>query len=566
VQTREVLQMVRNEFFPNATVTEALKVAENYLGLEGAAELAQKQQKTAGELLDLIGDSRVAAARTGSALNWLLRAPLSWPAITVLAVVSIAVLGCGAFLAARYSHAWPALYSVVAEIGVVVALFTGWAKQHLGTITKGLNQFDNVRRQIEAKLADERAKKHAELADAEKQRNEATVKVEQARIRLNAAEERVAKAERELQESRSVNRIARLLEQRLVSKSYEQYLGIVAAIRADFQALSDLMKKMRDEAHRENETLRPIDRIVLYIDDLDRCPSEKVVSVLEAIHLLLAFELFVVVVGVDIRWAARSLAEKYPCHLSPGIFESHGGNQHGEAETDSGSALDYLEKIFQIPFWLPPMEEDASRNMIAEMVPRIAEKATGAGEHQIANRQTDPPTESSEIEREQKSPVHGALVPIDATKPALLTIEPEERNFMLGLAGAVGKSPRRLKRFVNTYRILKASLDGLQRETFVVQGGNQGEYRAAMALLALVTGAPSSSLGLLEFLAKSKENDPLDTLDQHVRQLKDVSEALYAQAALAAYRRSAANNELTLQDLQKWAPRVARFSFRSGPM
>ena len=54
---------------------------------------------------------------------------------------------------------------------------------------------------------------------------------------------------------------------------------------------------------------------------------------------------------------------------------------------------------------------------------------------------------------------------------------------MLGLAGAVGKSPRRLKRFVNTDRLLKASLDGLQRETFVVLGGRQGEYLAAMALL-----------------------------------------------------------------------------------
>jgi KAP family P-loop domain len=566
VQTRDVMQIVRNEFFPKATVKDALKVAENYLGLEGAAELAQKQQQTGGELLDLIGDARVTAARTGSTLNWLVRAPVSWRAITVLGVVSIAVLGLGAFLATRYSHAWPAIYSVVAEIGAVIAIFTGWAKHHLATVTKGLNQLDNVHREIDAKLADERAKKHTELAVAEKQRNEATVKVEQAQIRLNAAEEGVAKAERELQDSRSVNRIARLLEQRLDSKSYEQYLGIVAAIRADFQALSDLMKRMRDEDRRGNEALRPIDRIVLYIDDLDRCPSEKVVSVLEAIHLLLAFELFVVVVGVDIRWAARSLAEKYPCHLSAGIFESHGNSLHGEAETDSGSALDYLEKIFQIPFWLPPMEEDASRNMIAEMVPRTTNGAETPDERQTAERQADQPTGATSTGSEQEHHGHGQFGSTNTTKPALLTIEPEERNFMLGLAGAVGKSPRRLKRFVNTYRILKASLDGLQRETFVVQGGNQGEYRAAMALLALVTGAPSSSLGVLEFLAKSKENDALETLDQHVSQLSGLSEVQYAQAALAIYRKSTATTQPTVQELQKWAPRVARFSFRSGRM
>ena len=39
-------------------------------------------------------------------------------------------------------------------------------------------------------------------------------------------------------------------------------------------------------------------RIVLYVDDLDRCPSDRVVELLEAVHLLLAFALFVVVVGV----------------------------------------------------------------------------------------------------------------------------------------------------------------------------------------------------------------------------------------------------------------------------
>jgi hypothetical protein len=64
---------------------------------------------------------------------------------------------------------------------------------------------------------------------------------------LKAAEEQVARAEREVEESRSVNRIARLLEERLNSKSYEQYLGIVAAIRADFDKLSKLMRTMQEE-------------------------------------------------------------------------------------------------------------------------------------------------------------------------------------------------------------------------------------------------------------------------------------------------------------------------------
>ena len=42
-----------------------------------------------------------------------------------------------------------------------------------------------------------------------------------------------------------------------------------------------------------------LSRIILYIDDLDRCDPERVIDVLQAVHLLLAFPLFVVVVAVD---------------------------------------------------------------------------------------------------------------------------------------------------------------------------------------------------------------------------------------------------------------------------
>ena len=53
-----------------------------------------------------------------------------------------------------------------------------------------------------------------------------------------------------------------------------------------------------------------VDRIILYIDDLDRCPEANVVEVLQAVHLLLAFPLFVVVVGVDSRWLLHSLQSR----------------------------------------------------------------------------------------------------------------------------------------------------------------------------------------------------------------------------------------------------------------
>src|SRR5262245_63527213 len=94
----------------------------------------------------------------------------------------------------------------------------------------------------------------------------------------------------------------------------------------------------------DDDAPAPIERIVLYIDDLDRCSPEQVVEVLQAVHLLLALELFVVVVGVDPRWLLRALRGEYRAMLTGE------GSAPDEDEWWQTTPQDYLEKIFNIPF------------------------------------------------------------------------------------------------------------------------------------------------------------------------------------------------------------------------
>jgi hypothetical protein len=267
-------------------------------------------------------------------------------------------------------------------------------------------------------------------------------------------------------------------------------------------------------------------------------------------------------VGVDVRWAARSLAERYPRHLSTGKYE--GTSAHADAE-EGASALDYLEKIFQIPFWLPPMDEQASRNMIAELIPRSKGEDGVPGESgmQLGGSSTNSANTVSTEDVKATPEVDPSTRPTPVKAEPLL-IEAEERRFILSLAEAVGKSPRRLKRFVNTYRIFKGSIDALARETFVIDSGRRGEYRAAMTLLALVTGAPRSSLALLQQLAEQNDDEPFDTFAQKIPALVARDETTYVQAALQAYRTATAHTALTVRELRHWMPQVTRFSFRSG--
>jgi hypothetical protein len=537
-------------------VDKAVALAERYLEIPGAANLRQEGSRTGNELMKLVEDARVTSARAKSAWDWLLRAPIDWRELRPWAAVTALLLVVGVALAIHFRASWPAFYGLAINIAMVTGVAVRWAKRNLAVVSKGLDQIDAIRGRIDAELAARQAATEVEVVAARQQHEAAMAELAQAEEQLREADAELALAEKDVADSSSISRMAKLLEDRLSGKSYERYLGIVAAVRADFQRLSDLMKDLRAKRDAKVEALQPVDRIVLYIDDLDRCSSAKVVAVLEAVHLLLTFELFIVVVGVDVRWIARSLADKYPMHMTAGLYESGGTEQTG---ADGLSALDYLEKIFQIPFWLPPMEEDCSRNMIAEMVPRMAE-ATGTAEAGPGAPSADSQTGDGVTVVADEGPAEGAARESGANARPLV-IEPEERRFMLQLAGAVGKSPRRLKRFVNTYRILKASLDNPQQETFVVKGGSQGEYRAAMTLLAIVTAAPRTSLGMLEFLAGPGTTD-LVAFEDHIASAKDRSESRYAQAALQAYRAAEPGADLGL--LRVWAPQVARFSFRSG--
>jgi hypothetical protein len=135
-------------------------------------------------------------------------------------------------------------------------------------------------------------------------------------------------------------------EARRQAEAYRQQVNDLITADADKKLLTDPEKAALKETTKEPEktgsdsTGSAFDRIILYIDDLDRCPPHKVVDVLQAVHLLLTFPLFIVVVAVDVRWVSRSL-------------ETHYEKLIGSAE--GATAVDYLEKIFQVPYWVRRM-------------------------------------------------------------------------------------------------------------------------------------------------------------------------------------------------------------------
>lgn len=109
------------------------------------------------------------------------------------------------------------------------------------------------------------------------------------------------------------------------------------------QFLDQFQEKFRELVTR----LLPADsRLVVFIDDLDRCVPEKALEVLEAIKLFLDAERCVFVVGVERRIIEQGIRVKYQ------------GLRFDDTTQDTLiTGEEYLEKIIQIPFHLPPLDQ-----------------------------------------------------------------------------------------------------------------------------------------------------------------------------------------------------------------
>jgi WD40 repeat protein len=159
---------------------------------------------------------------------------------------------------------------------------------------------------------------------------------------------------------------------RLADDEYRRQEGLLALLRRDLEELSRRLAPPHPDDRTPGQSGPDTERIILYIDDLDRCPADRVVQVLQAIHLLLAFPLFVVIVGVDSRWLLRSLRTHYREVLGAPERRAHDSDNSG-GEHWAATPQNYLEKIFQISLCLRPMSRSGYADLVTADIGRLIE-------------------------------------------------------------------------------------------------------------------------------------------------------------------------------------------------
>jgi KAP-like P-loop domain-containing protein/lipase (class 3)/lamin tail-like protein len=603
------LKQVRKGLFKkvldqNETLRKVLDQIQDQTGLGKNIETAQELQDSLQELFTLQGRFRFA-------LLTIVRSPNHWLIVgLILVLVSAPLLPIFINYVASLAGVNSFLDSVgkvLLQVSTLIAGATVWLSKLLKSTSRLMAQLETAQKEVDEIIQDSRAKPDPEELKLEKELTSLQDREQITKQDLTKAQDRVTQAERELNALKEVKdgrTLIQLVQERIENKEYRKRLGVISTIRDDLDSLS---KMLSDGSDQNNGGLPKIDRIILYIDDLDRCDEKRVVEVLQAIHLLLAFKLFVVVVGVDSRWLLHSLERAYPALQDK--VENESRLLAEERLSWETTPQNYLEKIFQIPYNLQSMDKEGFSQLVNDSVaPRtksienIESSAITTGEpsqnvmdlsllesQQGAKTEPEAPQPNYEVTTTQQSAnliketeQSNGSAGFEDLSPQKLVIAEAETDFMALLYDLI-PTPRAAKRFINIYRFLRAKLNETELPSFLGNSQEKGEFTAVMILLGMLTGFQGITPYVFRKILDSDKNSDWQKLVESLFPYPDYdsqSEKYHngllpniSKASATEWKRLyRALSELQktqkpinrLETYQKWAPQVARFSFRLG--
>jgi len=369
--------------------------------------------------------------------------------------------------------------------------------------------------------------------------------------RQRTLREEVSSARALLAEIDAAVRLSDFLTERSSPDTYQQYRGLLGTVHHDLSQLDERLREAHAEwASTQSDQPPPLERIILYIDDLDRCSPARVVEVLAAVHLMLALPLFVVVVAVDPRWLLASLERHYTEQ-----FSDSASGPNFAATHDTATPVDYLDKIFQIPFVVPPTTPEKTARLISALLASSAATDPSAEEDSEASAPVPPPSPSEPIDASHSSLARSDEATDDT--PVQLRLQRAEIEFM-SRVGYLTRTPRAAKKLVNLYRLARIGVSRGDLPAFVGAAQAPGEHQVVQVLLALLVGNPWHSntvfLAVLQAPPNTKITEVLRGIPVDVASGADAADLIeQINAEMPVITDTAV--------YQKWCPKLARFSF-----
>ena len=259
--------------------------------------------------------------------------------------------------------------------------------------------------------------------------------------------------------------------------------GWVTAVlddEASYGREDDAMRAIREDLDLlDRQLCAENSRVLIVVDDLDRCEPEKAIEVLQAINLMLDRGSFIIALGIDARVITAAVERHYKELLGPAGITGY----------------EYLDKIVQIPFKIPePTSKDLSEFLAKQLgnpspPPRneqVAAASSAAGSSDagaVASAGTQDvtplftPGQTSGTLSAAKAPSSVMPGPGDVPQKAIetergtrdvpmtplppLAFTYDELQAFQRIASYLRPNPRHIKRIVNVYALVRALAERL---------------------------------------------------------------------------------------------------------
>lgn len=218
----------------------------------------------------------------------------------------------------------------------------------------------------------------------------------------------------------------------------------------------DYMQAIKDDLDRLQRRLaKKHARVLVMIDDLDRCEPKKMVEVLQAVNLLLDRGSFIVCLGLDTRIVTAAVENHYEDLLA----------------SSGMTGYEYLDKIIQIPFRIPDPTHEQLAELLAghlgqprEMQRRWKEEAADERHEAAADAPatsegvTEPKAAAAAPPPTAPTPVTDApsTAPTAEQRDGPLTFSDEEIRAFTSVTSYLRPNPRHIKRLVNVYALVRS--------------------------------------------------------------------------------------------------------------
>lgn len=220
-----------------------------------------------------------------------------------------------------------------------------------------------------------------------------------------------------------------------------------------------LVREFRDDFKELIEKSK-IKKLVVIIDDLDRCSPERIIENLEAIKLFLNVEKTAFLIGADPRIVRHAIEHRYR------------PQKDANGEINTRIVDDYLEKLIQIPYNLPKLSDTEVETYISLL---ISKKELSDEEFQKVYTAFQKYREENRFSVFGLGAIKGHIVAashdsLANTLVSIPTLSPIVTQTLYG-------NPRQVKRFLNTY-ILRQRLAKVAK----LHNFNQGVLAKLMVL------------------------------------------------------------------------------------